>query len=80
MKAVYVADVAYQKYVLEHCGVRITGTYIVSINNDYVYDGKLDLERLFQITDNLLKYCELDTYAMVKVWGELVRVLEGDKI
>ena len=51
MNAVYVADVAYQKYVLEYCGVRITGTYIVSINNDYVYDGKLDLERLFQITD-----------------------------
>ncbi len=23
---------------------------------------------------NLLKYCELDTYAMVKVWQELVRV------
>lgn len=22
---------------------------------------------------NLLKYCELDTYAMVKVWEELVR-------
>ena len=27
---------------------------------------------------NLLKYCELDTYAMVKVWGELVRVVKGD--
>lgn len=27
---------------------------------------------------NLLKYCELDTYAMVKVWGELVRIVEGD--
>jgi len=51
MKAVYVADVAYQKYVLEHCGVRITGTYIVSINNNYIYDGKLDLKGLFQITD-----------------------------
>lgn len=23
---------------------------------------------------DLLKYCELDTYAMVKVWEELVRV------
>lgn len=23
---------------------------------------------------NLLKYCELDTFAMVKVWQELVRV------
>lgn len=29
-----------------------------------------------QITarQNLLKYCELDTYAMVKVWEELVKV------
>lgn len=26
---------------------------------------------------NLLKYCELDTFAMVKVWQELVRVPEG---
>ena len=25
---------------------------------------------------NLLKYCELDTYAMVKVWEELVRVCQ----
>ena len=25
---------------------------------------------------NLLKYCELDTYAMVKVWEELRRVVE----
>ena len=25
---------------------------------------------------NLLKYCELDTYAMVKVWEELVRTAE----
>ena len=26
---------------------------------------------------NLLKYCELDTYAMVKVWEELERVVGG---
>ena len=25
---------------------------------------------------NLLKYCELDTFAMVKVWQELVRAAE----
>lgn len=25
---------------------------------------------------NLLKYCELDTYAMVKVWEALVRAAE----
>lgn len=25
---------------------------------------------------NLLKYCELDTFAMVKVWQELVKIAE----
>lgn len=29
---------------------------------------------------NLLKYCELDTYAMVKVWEELERVVTGGKL
>lgn len=48
---VYVADVAYQKYVLEHCGIAVTGTYIVSINSAYVYDGTLKLDEMFRITD-----------------------------
>ena len=25
---------------------------------------------------NILKYCKLDTYAMVKIWNEFVRVTE----
>ena len=50
-KAVYVADVAYQKYVLEHCGVPVSGIYLVCLNGDYVFDGRLDIHRLFKITD-----------------------------
>ena len=50
-KAVYVADVAYQKYVLEHCGVPVSGLYLVCLNGDYVFDGRLDIHRLFKITD-----------------------------
>ena len=50
-KAVYVADVAYQKYVLEHCGVLVSGLYLVCLNSDYVFDGSLDIHRLFKITD-----------------------------
>lgn len=50
-KAVYIADVAYQKYVLEHCGVPISGLYLVCLNGDYVFDGRLDIHRLFKITD-----------------------------
>ena len=50
-KQVYAADVAYQKYVLESCGVNVTGTYIVCINNQYVFDGTLDISEFFKIAD-----------------------------
>jgi len=48
---VYYVDIAYQKYVLEHCGVPVTGTYLVCLNSNYIYDGILRLRELFQITD-----------------------------
>ena len=50
-KPVYIADVAYQKYVLENCGVNVTGTYLVCLNKDYIFDGTLDIDKLFVISD-----------------------------
>lgn len=50
-KAVYIADVAYQKYVLEKSGINVTGTYIVTIDNTYLLDGELDLQKFFKISD-----------------------------
>lgn len=50
-KEVYVADISYQKYVLEHCGVKVTGTYLVCLNGDYIFDGTLDLSQLFFISN-----------------------------
>ena len=50
-KDVYLADVAYQKYVLQHCGVNVTGTYLVTLNTKYVFDGTLRLGELFRVTD-----------------------------
>ena len=50
-KEVYVADVAYQKYVLEHCGIKVTDTYLVMLNKDYVFDGTLNPQELFVIVD-----------------------------
>ena len=51
VSAVYITDVSYQKYVLEKCGIKVTGTYIVHINNEYVFDGTLDVQKLFTIKD-----------------------------
>lgn len=48
---VYVLDVSYQKYVLEHCGIKVGKTHIVTINNAYVRHGELDIKSLFKITD-----------------------------
>ena len=47
----YGADVAYQKYVLEHCGVNVTGTYLVLLNNEYVRGEELDIQELFKVED-----------------------------
>ena len=52
-KEVYLADIAYQKYVLENCGVTVTGTNLIVLNSDYVFDGTLDIQSLFKITKNL---------------------------
>lgn len=50
-KDVYMYDIAYQKYVLEKCGLNITGTYLMCIDNTYVFDGTLDIRKLFKVTD-----------------------------
>jgi hypothetical protein len=36
----------------------------------------MDPEEQAKTRENLLKYCQLDTYAMVKVWEDLKRVAE----
>ena len=50
-KYIYIVDISYQKYVLEKCGIKVTGTYVVNINNKYVFDGTIDIKKLFKITD-----------------------------
>ena len=51
VKPVYAADIAFQKYVLEHCGVSVTGTYLICIDSDYVFDGALNLQQFFAVID-----------------------------
>ena len=57
---IYGVDIAYQKYVLEHCGITVTGTYLVCINSDYVRGEELDITQLFKIVD-MSDWVELET-------------------
>lgn len=46
-------------------------------SNSYANLGKLSKKEQDNIRNSLLKYCELDTYAMVKIWTKLKEILEG---
>lgn len=47
----YAVDIAYQRFVLEKCGVPVTGTFVVTPNPDYELRGELDITALCKITD-----------------------------
>ena len=49
VKDYHYADAAYQKYVLEKCGVKLTGVHVVVLNNKYVRHGALDIRQLFSV-------------------------------
>lgn len=48
---IYGVDIAYQKYVLEHCGISVTGTFLVCIDTAYVRGEELEIQKLFQVID-----------------------------
>lgn len=49
VKDYYYRDIAYQKYVLEKCGVKVVGAHAVIINKGYIRQGELDIHKLFLI-------------------------------
>ena len=57
---IYGVDIAYQKYVLEHCGITVTGTYLVCINSDYVRGEELDITQLFKLVD-MSEWVDMET-------------------
>lgn len=74
----YGIDIAYQKYVLEHCGIHVTGTYLICIDSDYVRGDTLDISRLFKIID-MTDWVELE---LPNIPGRLAlaqTILDGDE-
>ncbi len=51
-------DIAFQKYVLDQCGVNVTGTYLIHRSEDYVRGQELDIRGMFTVTDMMKKIRE----------------------
>ena len=74
----FLPDIAYQKWVLEKCGINVTGTYLVCLNSDYIREGELDLKRLFVIND--VSEMIASEYALVEARQEAaLKLLQSDE-
>ncbi|MFT5659912.1 MAG: hypothetical protein ACI9TV_000545 [Sulfurimonas sp.] len=51
VKDIYLHDVSIQLYVLKQLGYGVTSSYVVHIDNAYVRDDELDINKLFKIVD-----------------------------
>ena len=61
-KEIYAHDIAYQKFVLTRCGITVTGTYLVNINNQYAYNGTLEVDGLLRKIDYAEKIAALSPH------------------
>lgn len=62
----HLIDAAYQKYVLERRGLKILGTYILHLNNEYRRKGELELNKLFIASKVDYEPLFIQTYGEIK--------------
>ena len=51
VKDIFIIDASYQTYVLRSLGYNVKKVSIVTLNNKYIRNGKLELDKLFSIND-----------------------------
>ena len=74
----YAPDIAYQRWVLEQCGVNVTGTYLVCLNSGYVRHGALDVKELFVIND-MQEMVENEYQKVPARVGQAMKVINSDQ-
>ena len=75
---VYSRDIAYQKWLLTQCGVKVKGCYLVRLNKFYTRGKDLDIQQLFHIKN----IDELVENEYVKVTANVslaLKTLAGDE-
>ena len=70
-------DTSYQKYVLEKCGINVVSVNLVTVNNEYIFDGNLKLNELFKIT-NVDKFVSDEIGNVEKNLAEAKKILEEE--
>ena len=78
---IYLDDISYQYYVLTKLGYKVTGSYIVHINSEYVRHGDLELDKLFKIVnvDDVVKERQEFVEDKIKEINEYMKTKEEEK-
>lgn len=73
-----IIEIAYQKYILQKCGINVVSTNVINVENDYVFSGKLNIDKLFKIT-NIDDLVEQEFVNVEKNICKLRQVLKNEK-
>ena len=78
VKDVYLVDLSYQVYILKQLGYNVTKASIITLNSDYVRNGELDLDELYNINDVTKEVMELEDEVEENI-DEINEFLENGK-
>jgi hypothetical protein len=76
VKDEHLLDVAFQRFVVESCGVKIRRAHVLYVNNEYVRHGDIDVHSLFEMED-VTEATDLLIMDVPENVARLLAVLEG---
>lgn len=78
VKDINIDDVAFQKYIYEKSGLKVSKCYLMHINSEYVRKGDIDIKQLFILEDITSKVNENINLVPEKV-KEMLEILKEKK-
>lgn len=78
VKDVNLQDVAFQKYVYEKAGLKINKCYLMHINNQYVRQGEIELDKLFTKEDISINIQE-ETQSVPERVKKFLAIIDGNE-
>ena len=77
LKAEYIDDVAIQYYVLKGAGIDVSKAFVVHINNQYIRNGEIEVDKLFAIKDVTENVKEKQDFVIDEI-NKMREMLKGD--
>ena len=51
IRGIHIDDISYQTWILKKCGLKVKKSYIAYVNDEYIKNGELNINKYFNIED-----------------------------